>query len=238
MIFHKLSFSIAIAIATLASLPAVTFADLANYGNFFGDNVTFCNVRENSSFSTVPLYEDPTPDPIDGDTLTFQPGSFDVNTEDGGFEFIDGLLRFTVKADPGFLITSIRINEGGGYNTLGEGSTADARAIGVANLNGSTIGGTARFNYTNTSGGVEGGDWETETILSIPSADEVGFSLDNQLLVNTVFQPRPEYNRLAFIDKKFVNITVETVPVVPEPAAATVALAGLAVCMIRRRRTV
>ena len=93
-------------------------AATTNYGDFVGASVTYVDVTEGSGTDPVPLFGPPT---VSGNTLDFDPVSFNSFSEDGGFDQTDGTLRFSIEAKDGQFIDKLKLEEAGDFTLLGLG---------------------------------------------------------------------------------------------------------------------
>ncbi|MFA9479610.1 PEP-CTERM sorting domain-containing protein [Phycisphaerales bacterium AB-hyl4] len=227
----------------LGMTASATFAAPINYGNFEGQGVWFNDVREDSSTSTPPLYQEPgVPITVSSSTsgstvvdqLVFSPdadfASFSPTSTGANADTTDGVLKFTLQAKPGQTISSVRLTEFGDWSLVvlsgGEAIVnvgGGLFAVEGANSSQSTINVSGLpANFTTTSSGTWNG-W-AELDLSAFAGDAIKISLDNTLQTASM-------NGAAFIAKKGFAIEVTSVP---EPGTM-ILLAGGAVAMLYRR---
>ncbi len=207
-------------------------ADVINYGDFTGDNVDFLMVTETSA-EIGAVYGAPT---VSGDSLNFLfPPGFISQSTDGGVDFVDGGLSFEVQSqDPGYMFSSISVDEFGAFFDFGDASISEVVAIAFVQVDGQLYGG--QFDFSNTGGGngpngSNGGPWIGGLTINFPSTDQATFFFDNQLFTSAAV------GGAAFIDKKNILITVgDGVPAIPEPASGMVILCGMALMTLRRRK--
>jgi hypothetical protein len=220
-----------------------------NYGNFIDppSGTMFLGVTEGSPTNDpIPLYGPPDPFTVG---LEFDPtDDFSAFTQNGGIDFTDGKLNFTIM-NP-FGINLVSLFEAGDYTLDGAGTPITHVVAGaimratVTQINGVDV---APLNLlpVNASfsdslpGSVVDAPWSLGIALNVqaqlaalvgPNADatKVEIVIDNTLIAAS------EPGTGALIVKKEFRIDVDTD--VPEPA--TLALTGLALCAlvsIRRR---
>lgn len=227
-----------------------------NYGNFFGTTVSYFNVAEATTTESTSLFKQPT---ISGNTLDFNPLGFGAFASGlGGFDFTDGQLDLTVKANAGNAIPTIQFSEQGDFSLVGVGTAAtfvDVSAtffIDIIKVDGvaiSPLSTTASMSFspvstgTMTLPGYPGGGqfWSgafsfnvnsflaANNISYVSGATEIKVTLDNTLYAFS------EAGTAAFIAKKDFKGLGITVPQVPEPTILTMVLCGGAAMLIRSR---
>ena len=207
----------------LVSLGFVSsaFADTLNYGDFTGSNVEFIDVTEISN-DPLPLFGVPK---VIGDSLDFPTPGFISESTAGDIDFLDGRLRFDIVAAPGLLIDSISLSEFGAYFNFGDDSISIASAIAFVQVGTQLFDASFVFEETGTGSG----PWMEDLVIDIPNSRQVTFVMDNQLFT------RADDAGVAFIDKKGLRITVQTIP---EPATGLIGLGLLSGLVIGRRRRV
>lgn len=241
-----------VACAALFSLISVaistaTFAASINYGDFgpVPPGVSFLQVKESSGTDPVPLYGPPTPFSVG---LDFDPATFVSESTNGGVDFTDGQLNFTIMSQAG--ITDVSLSENGDYSLIGIGTAGtealagvimratvtQVNGVNVAPFNLLPVSASVGFDLVNNAGLVQ--PWGLGLGLNVAgqlqpgqNATKIEIVIDNQLATVS------EAGSGAFIAKKDFRIGVG---IVPEPA--TFALTGIAVCGLlaggRRRRFV
>jgi len=246
-----------VAIALSLCAIANTHASYStNYGNFFGTTVSYFGVAEATTTESTSLFKQPT---ISGNTLDFNPLGFGAFASGlGGFDFTDGQLDLTVKANAGNAIPTIQFSEQGDFSLVGAGTAAtfvDVSAtffIDIIKVDGVAItplSTTAAMSFspvatgTMTLPGYPGGGqfWSgafsfdvnafltANNISYLSGATEIKVTLDNTLYAFS------EAGTAAFIAKKDFKGLGITVPEVPEPTILTMALCGGAAMLIRSR---
>ena len=196
-------------------------ADVMNYGDFESDNVIFNDVTESTGQPGL-LFLEPI---VNDNTLIFLPTDFKAEAENGDLDFVEGLLTFTVKAQPGTTFSSITVSEFGSYFDQGDTSfsTIFMNAF-VATSQGVT---NEMFQFTNIGDG--NGDWNGDIKLSFAETDFAVFTLTNILFSNSAV------DGVAFIGKKGIEIHVDAIKI-PEPTSlGLLALAGVGLLSRRRR---
>ncbi len=241
----------AVAWAAVAVPTSVLAGPVFEYGDFFGDNVNFLNVRESSGTDEGPLYGAPT---LAGDGLSWNPVAFNAFSSGGGApDLTDGTLAFTIEAHPGGAIPQVFFEESGDYTVAGVGTSSTLASVAgrvfvtIIEVDGMAIAPLTTneaFSHSPTNGlfrltdypfpGVIGAEWQGSVTINLDqvlaaenisgSATRVLISLDNSLLAVS------EADSTAFIAKKtFIHV-------VPEPTSLLL-LAPLAGCMALRRRS-
>jgi len=142
----------ALAMACILALASNARATLVSYGTLAGANVTYTNVTENDSQFPPPdpdhLFGNPS---LSADTMQFLPQNspkglaFKLTVGGGSPGLQDGTLGLgIVPTNPAGGITSISINEGGGYAvTGGTSATQVSAALNIANLFITSVNGNA-----------------------------------------------------------------------------------------------
>ena len=197
------------------------------------------------------------PPSVSGNTLSFlSPAGFSATSVNGIFDiedsFTDGLLTFSVEADPDTWITGVSISERGARNLFelileaGSESTR-VQVIALAEIlvteldHGNTpltapaadaipIGFNLTWDLEGDPGVAIWNGFDAQDIEDILINDrgvefELGVTAFDFLMNNQLFAISEE-GTFAFIDKKRIDIDVET-DMVPEPTTALLALFGL-----------
>ena len=179
---------------------------------------------------------------VAGDTLFFTPVDFQAQSLNGaGFAFTNDTINIKVTAHSGWAFDSVDLLERGDYLLLGAGSTADVSgqvrvfdtAMPLMDLTSNitpvsplNLAGVPTKNWA-ANASVDVSAWETATMLNI--------TVENLLLTSTSAP-----TSLAFLEKKFVGLSLGTIAVTPVPEAETylMMLAGLGLVglMVSRRR--
>ena len=227
--------SVFLVIVSLFATHSTLHADII-YGDFMGDTVNFTNVREINEDDEV-LYGAPID--ISGDTISFGADSFISNSVgNNAIDVLDGRLSFSFQAQPGFIVDSITFQEYGSFTVVGDQSVASVRADGFVTVGSTITGGSLLVEEFGSAAPTSSSGQYIEgfTIDFSDTTGVVRFDVDNRL--NTAaFNSGGNTNSSAFIDKKGVVITVNTVPAVPEPSSAIVSLLAFGLISVRRRRT-
>jgi hypothetical protein len=177
------------------------------------------------------------PASLSGDTLYFTPVDFTAKSLNGeGFALTNETMNIQVTSLNGQSFSGIDLVERGDYLLLGGGSSVDVtgqvRVFDVADpmtdLTGS-ITPTGPMNQT----GTPTRDWTATASVDLSSwtdAQTLNVTVDNLLLAST-----DANSSVAFIEKKFVGLTVTPIP---EAQTSAMMLAGLGLVgwQIRRRR--
>ena len=225
--------------ALLLSSPAsaTTFA-----GPFLGDTVTYSLVQDQDDLFGAPT--------LTGNTLSFTPQGFNVESQNLGFDFEDGFLSMTIEADDGEVLDTFSFSEAGGFRLGGApGAGTSATSVDVTTafvltvLETDVAGGAAgqlltdEFTLFNADlgGGVLGSVWKGTADVDVAAlasaAGVVGNVTKIQLTLNNQLKATSEDGTFAFVDKKGVSAVSITVP---EPASALVML-GAGAMLLRRR---
>lgn len=174
-----------------------------------------------------------------GDTLYFTPSEFDVASLNGsGYALTASTLNIQVIPKAGYDLDALRVTEEGDYLLLGSGPSGvdvagQVRAFALSDpamLATESIApdaplavvGVPTTNWTAVSGlGLDAAGWV--------EGDGINLTLENLLLAYTTADVS-----LAFIEKKFVGVSVSTSPV-PEPETLALLLASLGLVGFRVR---
>ena len=165
---------------------------------------------------------------VSGNTLYFTPIDFSVESLNGaGFALTSETMNIKVTAREDWRFSTIDLSEKGDYLLLGSGSTADVggqmRVFDVAaplvDLTTSIVSSSPL-----TLAGLPTHNWAAEASTDLSawtSTQAINVTIQNLLLASTSGSPS-----LAFLEKKFVGLTVVTAPV-PEAETYAMMLAGL-----------
>ena len=226
-----------------AAVIAALFANTAlhampiNYGDFTDASVgapDFLSVTEDSMTDATPLFEAPLR--VD-DSLLFNPIQFTSSASNGATDTTTGELTMTIRADAGFFLGQIIIDQVGDGSISGLGTDATFASI------------LSQVEIEDISPGIYGiitddvvftpGDlfelpppqffqFDGSLILDLTllGIDEVSFKLTHTLMTGS------EAGTTSLIQSKPFEITVESLPI-PEPAVSTLICLGL--LMMRRR---
>lgn len=201
--------------------------------------LTGTNVDFTYDDTLVGLFGQPT---VAGDTLFFTPVDFQAQSLNGaGFAFTNDTINIKVTAHSGWAFDSVDLLERGDYLLLGAGSTADVSgqvrvfdtAMPLMDLTSNitpvsplNLAGVPTKNWT-ANASVDVSAWNTASTLNV--------TVENLLLTSTSAP-----TSLAFLEKKFVGLSLGTIAVTPVPEAETylMMLAGLGLVglMVSRRR--
>lgn len=179
---------------------------------------------------------------VSGDTLYFTPTAFDVQSLNGnGFALSNETVNVRISAHSGYEFKSLDLVERGDYLLLGSGGMVDVggqlRVFDVTNPL-SDITASIAAGGALTAVGLPTHNWSATAAANVSTLDarEIKVTVENLLLAYTTSP-----GSLAFIEKKFAGLTVDTVAVtsVPEAETWTMMLAGLGLVGFlagRRRR--
>ena len=170
------------------------------------------------------------PATLAGDTLYFTPTAFDVQSLNGaGFALAKETINIRMTAHAGRALNTVDLVERGDYLLLGVGGMVDVggqiRVFDVdVPLNDITS--SIASPGPMATPGLPTRNWTATASMNVSGLDARGINvtIENILLAST-FNPAS----LAFVEKKFVGLTIGTLAVTPVPEAETYAmmLAGL-----------
>lgn len=176
---------------------------------------------------------------VTGDTLFFTPVDFLATSLNGaGYTLTSDTINIEVTAHTGWSFNSVDLIEKGDYLLLGTGSTADVTGeIRVFDTSAPLLDMTANIVPTSLLNvtGVPSIDWLADASVDVSAwntASTLNVTVENLLLTSTSTPVS-----LAFLEKKFVGLTIVTTPV-PEAETYSMLLAGLGLVgfMVARRR--
>ena len=227
-----------------AAAASMATAETVDYGDFAGPDIKFIGVTEDSITDGLPLFDEPT---LAGNSLVFNPASFEAFSEGGGIDLTDASLTMEIRSTNELGMSAITITEGGDFVVDGVGTDATYVQIAapvwitIIEVDGMTIdpilisesleitpsGGD--FNLADGGNGV-GSTWEGHLTVDLDAAlaaagidgaataTRVLFNMDNTLIA------RSEEGSVAFIKKKSAIIGIT---IVPEPSSLVLAGFGL-----------
>ena len=238
-----------LAAATAASFGLAGASDAAVfYGDYFGMTVDYLDVKEDSP----PLFQAPI---ISGNSLVFNPTSFEAESSGGGAEIVDGTLSFILEAKNGQTLDDLIIEESGFYTLVGSGTDLTrvlaglAATIQIVEIDGqaplSAPPSTLQYSETFADFNLEDDGpsflaaWDGQATFNIQDDAEqqlgvtgdvtkVSVTIDNSLVAIS------EDGSASFIDKKGFRTFVITVP---EPGSLVLLASGGALLALRRRTT-
>jgi hypothetical protein len=174
---------------------------------------------------------------VAGDTLYFTPTHFAAQSSNGaGYVLTNQTINIGVSARQGYAFSNFGFTEKGDYLMLGSGGSVDVagqvRLFDVANPLADIATSLQPANPL-THVGLPTDNWiaQTSTDLSAwNSARAINVTVENLLLASTSLP-----NSLAFVEKKFVGLSLITTPV-PEAETYAMMLAGLGLVGFAARR--
>lgn len=218
------------------------------YGDYFGDTVNYLNVKED----TPALFQEPV---LSGDSLIFNPTSFDAQSSGIGAEIVDGTLSFILESKNGLSLEDLIIEETGFYTLVGLGTNVTqvlaglAATVQIIEVDGaaSAISGPPSFlNYSETFADFNLADdgpaflaaWDGQATFSIQDDAESQLGVTGQVTkvavtINNSLVAVSESGSASFIDKKGFRSFVVTVP---EPGTMVLLVSGVALLAVGRNR--
>jgi len=182
------------------------------------------------------------PASIAGNTLYFLPTGFDAQSLNGaGFALANETINVQITVHDGYEFSDLSLLERGDYLLLGTGGMVDVggqiRAFDVSNPFDEITAGIATTSVLTTVG-MPTRNWTATASADVSglNARTINVTIENLLLASTATP-----GSLAFIEKKFAGLSIETTAVTAVPEAETWAmmLAGLGLVgwsAMRRRR--
>ncbi len=175
---------------------------------------------------------------VSGDALFFTPTTYKAQSFNGtGFASASQTFNITVNTNPGYSVAAVNLTEDGDYYNIGAGaSVAVGGKLYVRDLETplaaaaiSKIKATQPLTDVTSLADFETTDWRSLAGVATPAGwggadgivSGVNVTIENILLANSL-----SLGSAAFIEKKFVGLSVVTAPV-PEPAAYALMLVGL-----------
>jgi len=248
----------AVVVAALTTLGVWTSSEAMyfnNYGDLYGDTVTFGSVTESTFTHDYALYG--TPSTI-GDTLRFQLTNFGQYMSGGSSGVMDGMLETTIQASAGTWIDTIRFAEYGDVSLSGTGTASTYAAVSNAIFlkitevdgvptNVPTLVVSTTFSPSNgdwnlaDDGVVTGLPWEGVLFADLDayllSEGFMGHATSLDLTMDNVLNNGSETGTSSFIRKKETDGIEITPFVVPEPATVLIlGVGGMLLALIRRER--
>ena len=227
------------AMASIATAETIDYTEL----DLRGPDVEFVGVTEDSITDDLPLFGEPT---LAGNSLVFNPSSFEAFSEDGGVDLTDSSLTMEIVATGELGISAIDIIEAGDYSLGGDGTNetflqaAAPVFVQIVEVDRQSIDpilivealrftpSDGIFSLLDDQNGA-GIVWEGHLTIDLDAAlaehDVEGFvtrvllNMDNSLIA--VSEP----GSLAFVKKKTARIVIT--PSVPEPSSIVLACLGL-----------
>jgi hypothetical protein len=202
------------------------------------DGATFDIVfRNDSAFG---LFGTPT---LAGNTLFFTPDQYSAKSTTKQWDINNSTISFWIEADAGHHLAGASLLEQGDYSLFGKSAFASVagqtRSVDIRKSGESeAVDFTGGKNLATTPIG-ETTNWEVTSLQTFATdASKVKFSIENLLFANGGSK-----GGYAFVEKKYVGLTVSTVPeltvsAVPEPESFAMLLAGLGLigAIAHRRR--
>lgn len=193
------------------------------------DGATFDIVFKNDA--AFGLFGTPT---LEGNTLFFTPEQFSAKSTTRQWDIANSTISFWIEADAGHHLKGARLVEQGDYSLFGKSAFASVagqtRVVDSRNPGQSlAVGLTGAKNLATTPIG-ETTNWEATSWQTFATdASKVKFTIENVLFANAGSK-----SGYAFVEKKYVGLTVSAVP---EPESIAMLLAGLGLigAMTRRR---
>lgn len=179
---------------------------------------------------------------VSGNTLFFTPVAFEAQAFNGlAFDLAKETMNIKVTAHSGHGLNTLNLLERGDYLLFGAASSVDVtgqiRAFDLANPNVDLTASISTLAPVTTVG-LPTHNWTASAALNLASLDAVAANVTVQnLLIAKSFSA----DSFAFIEKKYVGLSVGTLAITPVPEAQTYAMMlaglGLVAGSVMRRRT-
>jgi hypothetical protein len=183
------------------------------------DGETFDIVFKNDS--AFGLFGTPT---LAGNTLFFTPDQYSAKSTTKQWDITNSTISFWIEADAGHHLAGASLVEQGDYSLFGKSAFASVagqtRVVDIRDPGKSVaVGLTGAKNLAPTPIG-ETANWEATSLQTFaPDASKVKFTIENVLFANAGSK-----RNYAFVEKKYIGLTVSAVP---EPESFAMLLAGL-----------
>jgi hypothetical protein len=171
---------------------------------------------------------------LSGDTLLFTPSTFSAKSNNKQWNIANSTISFWIEADNGHHLSGASLIEKGDYGFLGKSAdtfvAGETRVVDVRSpLDSTDVDLSGADSLTATRKG-KFANWEASSLQTFQSgATKVRFTIENAL-----FASAGAKGGYAFIEKKYVGLTVSAVP---EPESYAMLLVGLGLIgAISRRR--
>lgn len=240
-------FSLVICAAATAVLATPALAGIIEYGDFAANTVDFLDVTETSDNDPVPLYGAPF---TTGDSLFFNNMTFSALAKGaGGVDNTTGILRTTISAHDGEVISGLSFHESGSYTLSGLmndafAAVAAAYIINVLEIDGvpvDPINHDALMSFDPSDGdysigedgagtGLWSGMLDVDIDALIAASGRSGSATAVSVTITNTLSALSQDGTSATISKKDLAISV-----VPAPSAAFLFLLGAASGGRRRR---
>lgn len=223
-------------IVGVAGLAGSALARPINYGDYFGSNIDFIQVTEDSSTETpgTPVFGAPT---LSGNALLWFPTTYSSFSQNGSADSTNGVLTVSLRSRPGEFIKSVTISEIGDYSLSGVGTASTFASVSssmfaFAPQNGINYGGalTVTPKATFIRPIDSAGPWTAKRVI-----DVTGLGITQlDLTFSSTLSTGSESGTTAFIQKKQIGGPTLRIEVPAPGSLALVGLGGLAA--LRRRR--
>lgn len=174
---------------------------------------------------------------VSGNSLYFTPTDFEAKSLNGaGFALTNDTMNIKVSAHSGWLFSTIGLVEKGDYLLLGSSGMADvAGQMRVFDVAAPLVDVTTSIVSSSplTQVGLPTHNWDAQVSTDLSAwntAQAINVTIENLLLAST-----GAASSLAFVEKKFVGLTVVTAPV-PEAETYAMMLVGLGLVGFAARR--
>ena len=215
----------------LVGMACLLVAGVAQSASVMQCGPNVCYVYDNAQVAAGTAYfGQPT---LIGDDMRFLPTSYDAQSVDGSASEIYGeTFKFdSIYSVSGADIQSISVVERGDYSITSGGSVQADLLILIANNN-NALECECEIDSVSASGASSLTLWELNTVFSPASifsspANDVALDIQNTLTATTA-----NLGEIAWIEKKFVSVSVSVIPV---PAAVWLFGSALSLLMLRRK---